>query len=327
MYQVYHIKKKQVEPMTALVLFIIFYTQLLSPFSLIYNMKVRRSLSTASLVSHPTAGMLDLNAIPIFAHEKIYLTSDNLRNKESQNPVFIEQQRNNEGALLNINYHPLKNWWVEAGTEVAHEAYSNTGTSHAKNKRTGCDDIVFTSGYDYTYKHTFGITAYGLAGVPTLRKITQCDMYGPVLGTRLFSTGAGLEFAYLPFKSPDNTVLLLFQARCIHFYTRHWAPVLPCDDKLAPGNQTDLLWAINYKHKKMVYEAGYNLTLHTNQAVITPQETTKGSHYTYNGYYAIVSRPLQTEQPILCSAGAILAHSNYLNALRYSLFFSLATAF
>jgi hypothetical protein len=290
-------------------------------------MKVRRSLSTISLVSHPTSGMLECNAIPIFAHEKMVLTEENALRKDLARNTYIQQKRSNEGSLLNINYRIMPNWWLEGGTEFAHESYSNRGTSHIKNQRTGLDDIVFTSGYDYTYKKRYGITAYGLVGVPTLRKLSQKDIYGPVLGTRLFSTGAGLEFSYLPFKSVDNTVLLLFQSRCIHFYRREWAPVFSCDELFSPGNQTDLLWAINYKHKKMIYEFGYNITRITNQALVSPEEKIIGSSYTYNGVYAIVSRPINASEPLLISGGSILAHSSYLNALRYSFFVSLAKSF
>jgi len=130
------------------------------------------------------------------------------------------------------------------------------------------------------------IVAYGIAGFPTYRAVSAADQFDTPVGTRFFGLGGGGEISYSFIKQRAQALIGIIQTRFVHFFNRHWSPILPCDARIQPGNITDLVLLLQYRKKKNVFEVGYNPTFFTNQAVLLSTQTLKTDTFVRNSVYA-----------------------------------------
>ncbi|MCX5922435.1 MAG: hypothetical protein NTX86_03840 [Candidatus Dependentiae bacterium] len=177
------------------------------------------------------------------------------------------------GSIFNVQYIPSKSWWFEVTTGLEKEHTRAKGTFEANKSRFGFDDIVLAGGHRFFITDDWQFVLYGLAGFPTRYKVTPEEVYTTLVGTRFFSAGVGGELSYSFINSMETMLIGTLQARFLHFFSRQWFPVLPCDAKIQPGNVTDALLSLKYRHKKNIVELIYNPTFFTNQAFLLKDST------------------------------------------------------
>ena len=248
---------------------------------LVYNMKIRRVFSgiNAFLDYKIQGPFWPLSILPIVYHRKAHVVT----NLPAAN--FYEK-RIGGGALVNLRYVPDRRWWLEGTTAIQRESVSTSGTSTLHGARTGLDDIVFAGGYNFFPSEQVQITPYGLVGFPTKYKVTLLDTHGALVGSRFYGLGAGVELSYGFINETQRTFAAICQLRFVHFFTRPWQPILPSGGKIQPGNITDVLFGLRYRHKLTVFEVGYNPTIFTNQALLLPTEKISTATNVRHGVYA-----------------------------------------
>lgn len=249
--------------------------------SLVYNMKIRRLFSGVNvfLGGELKGPFWPLSILPIVYHRKSHVIT-NL-------PVAnFHEKRVGGGALVNLRYVPNRSWWIEGTTAIERESVSTCGSSTLHGARTGLDDIVFAGGYNFFPTRQLQITPYGLAGFPTKRKVTLLDTQGALVGSRFYGLGAGIEFSWGFITETNRSLDGICQLRFVHFFNRSWQPILPPGGKIQPGNITDVLLGIRYRHKLTVFEAGYNPTIFTNQALLLPTQKIATGTNVRHGVYA-----------------------------------------
>ncbi len=266
--------------------------------TLVYNMKVRRVFNIEPVLERMKSRLI-LTAVPIVFLRKRHLidTRTSLNNRE---------KRRVGGSLFNLRYVISKHWWLEAttGVEADHGTFTGTDAFHAS--RFGVDDLVFAGGYRHFIGERGQCVIYGLAGFPTRRKITLEDRHGPLVGTRLYSVGIGLEGSYSFISELKRSFAAIAQGRFIHGFNREWFPILPQGSEIQPGNFTDLLFTLQYREKRTVIEGGFNATIFSNQAIILPTETINSdTFYRYGAYLRLSHAILQAwfNKPFIFSVG------------------------
>lgn len=248
--------------------------------TLVYNLKIRRIFSLPPLLERYKDKLITSLA-PIYYFRKRTVSNATIGLKDYE-------RRNVGGLLLDMHYAPDKNWWFEGTTAVATDHAKYTGTDPFCASRTGFDDVVLSAGYRYFWD-CCQFVAYGLAGFPTRTKVSLDDRYGAFVGTRLFSVGVGGEASYGLLNSLKRSLDGIFQVRVIHGFNRSYTPVLPSNAALQPGNVTDLLFTLQYREKRTVFEAGYNPTFFTHGAIIAPTGNVKAGTIIRNGGYFSIS--------------------------------------
>ncbi len=250
--------------------------------SLVYNLRVRRSFNIGLLSGQKKTSAFIVSAVPIVNVRDRHIVEKDLG-------VDICEERIIGGSLFNVRYVPSKVCWLELTTGVEKEQVESRGTSSLNTSRVGCDDIVLSAGYNFFPSQETQVGIYGLAGFPTTRQVTLDDIQDPLVGTRLFSAGFGAELSHAFTMKPEYSFVGVLQTRFLHFFTRQWFPVLPCDSQLKPGNVTDILCNLQFRKNVTVYEVGYNPTFFTNRGIIAKNIFVKGEDFVNNGVYVRMS--------------------------------------
>ncbi len=246
--------------------------------TLVYNLKVRR-IFNIPVVLERIKHRLPFSVVPIY-----FTRTSNIIDERTN--LDVCEKRRAGGMLLNQRFIPGKHWWFEMTTGIETDHGTFTGTKNFHAQRAGLDDIVFEMGYRHFIGKKGQAVLYGLAGFPTRRKITLCDQFGPLVGTRLYNLGFGFEGSYSFKDELRRSVALIGQGRFIHGFDRNWFPILPKGSKIQPGNVTDLLFTFQYREKRTIFETGYNPTFFTNQALIFPTQKIKVDSFVRHSFYA-----------------------------------------
>ena len=246
--------------------------------SLVYSMRLRRSLTAPVLFGNQPRTITSFSSVPIYSQRSRHIV-------DSARAIDICESRKIVGDVLNMRHTSKKLWWIEVTTALADEWFSSQGTSRTSASRFGLDDIVVEAGRVIRMGKNWQFVYYGLAGFPTSWRPSLNETQDPLVGTKLFSLGAGIELSYSAIINPQHAVVFVFQNRFIHFFNRTWQPILPCGGKIQPGNVTDLLFSVMYRFSANVVEAGYNPTFFTNQAVITNNQKISTESFVRNGAY------------------------------------------
>ena len=277
--------------------------------TLVYNMKVRRIFTVEPVLERMKSRWL-FSAVPIFFARSRHLI-------EARTNLNNHEKRKVGGVILNLRYIPSKHWWIEAttGIETDHGTFTGSDPFHAS--RTGFDDLVFAGGYHHFFGKKIQGIGYGLFGVPTRRKVTLEDRYGPLVGTRLFGIGFGLEGSYSFLSELHRSFAAIIQGRFLHGFNRSWFPVLPRDAEIQPGNSTDLLFTLQFREKRTIIEAGYDITFFTNQAILLATQTIKANTFILHSGFASISHALLKgpfNKPLLFGAGCNVNRSKQSDA-------------
>lgn len=261
--------------------FLIVWFECIHAVTLVYNLKVRRVFNMPEVLERMKNKSV-FSAVPIFAARDSHIVNERTN-------VDTCENRKAGGSLFNIRYIPSKHWWGEITTGVIVDSATFNGTDTFHASRTGVDDIVFAGGYRHFIGKKWQFVGYGLMGLPTKRDLNLQDRFGPLVGTRLYNVGFGLEGSYSFINKPERSLAAVVQQRFIHGFTREWSPVLPQGSKLQPGNVTDLLFTLQYRERRTIVEGGYNATFYTNQATIYPTETRDVGSFIRHSVFASVS--------------------------------------
>lgn len=300
------------------------YAQHTFPITLVYNLRIRRSfdLPTSLQVNGRTKGIL-ASAVPIF-----YARNSHIVNASQY--IDVCEKRRIGGSLFNIRYAPSKKWWAEITTALATDNSHFTGSDCFDATKTTFDDIVLAGGYRFFIGERTQLVPYGIAGVPTTRKVTLKDKYGPLVGSRFYNIGFGLEASYSFIKEQKQTLSLVLQQRFIHGFNRSWFPILPCDATIQPGNVTDLLGTIQYRRKLTVFESGYNPTFFTNQAVIFPERTVEADSFVRHSAYVSATHLVRNttfDKPLLIGGGCGISGSHFFDTRIASIWLDISMLF
>jgi hypothetical protein len=252
----------------------------LAPVTLVYNMRVRRSFNVPESLKQLKSRYL-VTALPIYFQRDSQI--------DNQGDVIIAEDRKTGGVIGNLRYIPSKRWWAEVSTGVEKDSGSFTGASPFSASRVGLDDVVFTSGYRHFVGKHAQVIGYGLVGLPTRRTVTLEDRFGPLVGTRVYNAGVGGEASYSFANSLKRSTSFIVQGRFIHGFDRRWDPILPADEKIVPGNFSDVLVAFQYREKRTLFQAGYDMTIFNNQGIKRPNETVTIDTFIRNSWYATLA--------------------------------------
>lgn len=263
------------------VLFLMLVGNVSYPVTLVYNLRVRRIFNIEPVLARLKSRWV-FSAVPIFfarSRDVISITTD----------LESEEKRRAGGSIFNLRYIHSKHWWAEVTTGIETDHGTFTGADPFKASRTGFDDIVLSSGYRHFWGKKGQVVGYWLVGLPTRRKVTLADRNGPLVGTRFYNIGIGLEGSYSIISELKRSCALIAQGRFIHGFNRSWFPILPKNAEIQPGNGTDLLITVQYRKKRTIFEGGYDVTLFTNQALIFPAQTFSTDTFVRHSLYGRVS--------------------------------------
>ncbi len=256
------------------------FVQVLYGTSLVYNMRLRRAFAvgTSTSLLQKKKSRLVGSVVPVFYKRKRHIVDNSLGLERN-----IFEKRLSGGAIFNIRYIYNRVWWAEVTTGIEREHAESRGSTNFSLSRTGIDDIVLSAGRNFLLNKDTQFTLYGIAGFPTRRKVSSFEVQDPLVGTRFFSIGVGSEIAYSFINTLKRSLIVAFQNRFLHFFSRQW---FPSNARIQPGNGTDLLFILNYREKKNIFEAGYGLTLFTNQALILESQEITSKPFLRNNIYA-----------------------------------------
>lgn len=287
-------------------------------------MKIRRVFNIAAFLKNKNKSRLIATLLPIVYKRDRHIVENNL-------DVDISEKRLSDGALINFRYVSSGHWWFEATTGLETEHVKSRGTSAFNARRTGLDDIVLAAGYYVSPTQDTQAVVYGIAGFPTHRKVTLLDTQDPLVGTRFFGLGCGAEFSYLFINSLQQTLLMLVQGRFVHFFDRKWFPILPCDTLLKPGNLSDILFTIQYRKRKNIFEVGYNTTLFSQLAVVSPSATVATPIFVRQSMYATYAHIFKhvsfIDRPLLLGLGFNVARLKRFDTKISAFWLNLSTLF
>ncbi|OGB97768.1 hypothetical protein A3F06_03040 [candidate division TM6 bacterium RIFCSPHIGHO2_12_FULL_36_22] len=248
-----------------------------SPLTLVYNMRVRRifQINPSADIAH---ALWAFSAVPIYYRRDRHIVVPS----EATN---VHDMSRMYGTLLNLRYIGTRNWWFEATTGIEEERYRACGTTNIKASRGGFDDLLFSIGHNKAFGQAGQSAVYIIGGIPIHKKVTLQERFGPLVGTRFYSLGAGAELSWTFINTLEKTCSTFLQGRFLHFFNRKWFPILPVTAKIQPGNTADLLIGIQYRKKLNIFEIGYNPTLFANQAINLATEKIKTNAFVSNNIY------------------------------------------
>lgn len=291
--------------------------------TLVYNLRVRRSFDSSLVFTTKRKSIWGVSVVPIVRHRSIHVQDAPLQ-------INLCENRTAGGALLNARYiyGPC---WFEATTAVIHESAHSRGTTVFDESRTGLDDIVLSFGRDCCPTAETHLVLYGVAGFPTKRDVETFELQDTLVGTRFFAAGGGCELSHSFIRELKRALIVLFQGRFLHFFTRDWSPPLPPGSKIQPGNVSDLLYAVRYRIKKNIIETGYNQTFFTDQAVILPTTRICADfelrHSVYASYSYFFRNVLVVHRPMLIGIGVSLSRSKRFDLKDHTVWLNITTAF
>ena len=259
--------------------------------SIVYTMKLQRIFfAEGSTEKENNISSTSLTALPLlYFRDKHIIESRLLKNPDNSLDKKFYEKRKAQACIVDFRHITPSASWINVTTGVIRDQSNMKGSSVFKKKKYGLDDILLTLGTTKKYNEKCEMVYYGLAGFPAKRRVSRYDEFDPLVGTRFFGTGAGLEFSYTPLHNDEQTCIFLINNRFVHFYKRGWSPILSSEDKIVPGNITDILCALYTRHKKTVFEIGYNPTFFTNHGVELPSKNIAGAFYTRHAGYMLLS--------------------------------------
>ncbi len=317
-------EKVVIKKIGACLLFIT-YVNSLEATTLVYGLRIRRAFALgAAAAQNGKTLKIVTSFVPIFYKRTRHIMDDRVV------PIDLREETHVNGALINIRLLE-KSWFLEFTTGVEKETVCFNGTSVFKNSRTGLDDIVISGGYNFFPENKFQFVAFGLAGFPTRRKVSPLEDHGTLIGTRFFSLGFGTEFSYSLVSTLKESFTAILQNRFLHFFTRRFFPILPCDALIQPGNTIDILLALQYRHKRTVVEGGYNPTFFTNQAILLATGKVAGENFVRHGVYAsfihLFKKFPVIPTPVSLGAGISLSHADKLDSDTTTIWINFTTIF
>lgn len=322
--------KKRNSVYRGLLLLLVCLSQGLSATSLIYNMKIRRifrtndAVTVASLLGKKSASLWLTSGVPIFAERNRHIV-------DAEKGIDVCQKSTAGGAIFNLRHVSEQAWWCELTTAVEREQSRERGTVTRDCACTGMDDIVGAVGYNFFPTPASQIVLYGIGGVPTRLKLNAYEQFDTLVGTRFFSIGGGLELSNSFISGLKQSLTGIVQVRCIHFFDREWYPVLPRGAKIRPGDLTDLLVSLQYRKKRTVFEAGYNITFFTHQAVLLASGAVKSDSFKrQSGYLSIAHLCKHVRlfnKALLVGGGLSLARAHKFDAKTFSCWANITLVF
>lgn len=290
--------------------------------TLVYNLRIRRAFDAPAQFQNQKKPRILISAVPIIFARKS--TIDELVGQ------MVHEKRRVVSALFNARYVPSRHAWLELTTGVGKDTIKTTGTDVLHASRVGLDDIVLSGGYRSFVSDKAQLVGYGLFGFPATGKVCPLDKYGPLMGSRLYSMGCGLELSYSLFNSTMRSCSMIAQARFIHSYNRQFFPILPQDAQLVPGNATDIFWAVQFREKKMIFEAGYDATIFSQQAVLFSTHKAKSNAAVRHSGYVSLSYAIPEGyggKPWILGAGLNGSSSKEFNSQTISAWLSCSVIF
>ncbi len=282
--------------------------------TLVYNLRVRRVFAVAAVLEQMKSRILT-SVVPLYFSRRRPLI-------DARTNLNGCEQRRAGGAIINFRYVHSKHWWIAGTTAIATDHGTFTGTDPFKASRTGFDDIVLTTGYRHFVGKKMQLIGYGLVGLPTKRSVNLEDRHTPLLGTRFYNLGIGGEISYSFLSERKRSFATIAQIRFIHGFNRSWCPILPAGSKIQPGNSTDMLLTAQYRHRKTIFEGGYDGTLFSNQAIILPTETIKADSVYRHTVYASFSQAkfkALFDKPIVYGAGFNVSYAPKIDTRTFSI--------
>ncbi len=283
-----------------------------SAVTLVYNLRVRIIFNVPEVLERIQSRTI-FSVVPIFFHRTSEI--------ETRTNDIVCETRNAGGALLNLRYVPSQHGWVEVTTGIEKDSGKFAGSDPFRASRTGVDDIVLSGGYRH-FISNWQLVAYGLVGLPTRRAVTLCDRYGPLVGSRLYNVGVGGEVSYSFVSELKRSVAIVGQVRLIHGFNRRWFPILPKEDIIQPGNGTDLFFSLQWRENRTVFEAGYDATIFSNQAIIKPTVTLTTDTFVRHSWFASIAHGFEQglfDKPAVIGAGFNVNVAKQFNAKAFVL--------
>lgn len=292
--------------------------------TLVYSMRIRRAFNIAPILKKDKKSLWALTVLPI-----IYT-----RNRKipvlGSNDSFCEK-RTSGGTILDGRWVLSKYWWVEFTTGLEKEHVSTKGATSICDSRFGMDDIVLTGGRNFYWGDHTQFVVYGLAGFPTRTKVTAQEVYDTLVGTRFFSVGVGSELSYAFISSLERSLIGTFQNRFLHFFSRSWTTILGPGGKIQPGNATDILFSLQYREKREIFEAGINPTFFTNQAAIKQCQKISSDPFVRQSIFAqyrhICKKPQNSDVLFVWGAGCNFGWSKKFDTKISSYFINVSAIF
>lgn len=294
-----------------LFLFLISVISDLYPVTLVYNLRIRRSFDIPVKLRGKFHWLF--SAVPIISARKSHIV-------QKLTGIDVHEKRLTGGSIFNIRYLPTQNWWFEATTAILRDSGTYKGTNPLSVARTGLDDLVLAGGYKFFASKKTQVVPYVIVGFPMHNQVTPCDTFGPLVGTRLYNVGAGLETSYNFYNSEKRSCSSMVQGRFIHAFDRCWTPA---GARIQPGNFSDILVAFQFREKLSVVEVGYDGTIFSNQALFlkTPPLTIKTDTFIRNSGYINFYHGWPKGlfgKPFILSAGFIASSSKQFDAKTYT---------
>lgn len=299
------------------------------PITLMYSMKIRRVFAGARAA-------LAKKEKPIWSFTTLPIVYTRFRHFLTDAPrVDITDKRLLLGAAFNLRCSPSLHSWFEISTAVENERAHAKGYSenpslplYHEHSKTGLDDITLEGGYHFFPTEDVEIDFYGIVGFPSHTKISKFDALGTFVGTRFFGLGFGGEFSYSFIESVPRSLIVMLQARCVHFFDRSWFPVLPCGGTIQPGETFDLLGALRYREQREIFEIGYNPTFFLNQAVKIEQDKVRSKDFCRHGAYMTYSHVfIRPKHPVVLGAGFAFNGAHFLDTRIYAGWFDCTVVF
>lgn len=297
--------------------------------TLVYGMRIHRIFTQTAFLQQLNIDFTKkvhwlASVVPIIQNRKRHLVDPRLR-------TDVYDKRLIGGAILNGRMVIGKKWWVELTTALLSESSKDRGTANFNASRTGLDDILVAVGHHWYPSDKSQWIVYAMGGFPSKWDVTLQEAYGTLVGTRFFSVGGGLEYSYTFLSTMEQSLIGIAQFRFIHFFNRHWNPILPCEAKIQPGDTTDFLAALRYRKEVNTYELGYNPTIFTNQAVLLPVGKESTGTWVSNGAYFNFARMCKNvklwNKPTLLGGGFSASGSKQFESRTYAVWLSLNVVF
>lgn len=296
----------------------------LNTVSLVYNLKIRRSFSVHKFLQTNKKFLWLISAVPV-----IYQRKSHVVRPERHTDVLVKEFLG--GSLFNVRLLAPHNWWAELTMGVERQTSKVCGTQNFKASRTGLDDIVLTAGKNFMIGKKGQIALYGLCGFPTWNRVTPSDDFGILVGTRCYGAGFGAEGSYSFMKSLKRSLSGIIQTRFVHFFNRHWNPILPCTAKIMPGNATDLFMIMQYREKRNIFEVGYNATFFTQLGVETACKKEYAPNLVRNSLYTsythVFPKSFLFHRPGTIGVGFNYGRTNIFDTKNYSLWVNMSLLF
>ena len=233
------------------------------------------------LLERITPPTLLVSAVPIYFRRTSAINDERLS-------INVKETRNAGGSLFNLRLAATKHWFAEVTTGLETDSARFAGTTQLYASRTGFDDVVFEAGYRHFFGQNIQCILYALGGIPTRRKVTLDDRFGPLVGTRFYNIGLGFEGSYSLISELEHSLSTILQTRFIHAFDRRWTPVLPPEATIKPGNFTDILFLVQYRKKRTVFETGYDATIFSQQGTNLPDEKIRIPTFGRHSWFASV---------------------------------------